>query len=122
MELSYTPAEEAFRLKARAWLAENAPREPRPVDPYEAGEFDRAWQRRLFEGGFAGLSWPKEYGGAGLSLFEQVIWYEEVSRVHAPGLNSLSITVNHAGPTLIMRGTDEQKAFHLPKILRGESV
>jgi len=122
MELSYTPAEEAFRLKARAWLAENAPREPRPVDPYEAGEFDRAWQRRLFEGGFAGLSWPKEYGGAGLSLFEQVIWYEEVSRVHAPGLNSLSITVNHAGPTLIARGTEEQKAFHLPRILRGESV
>lgn len=122
MDLSYSPAEEAFRLRARAWLAESAPKSPRPVDPQEAGQFDRAWQQRLHEGGFAGLSWPKEYGGAGLSLFEQVIWYEEVSRAHAPGLNSLSITVNHAGPTLIMRGTDEQKAFHLPKILRGESV
>lgn len=122
MDLRYSPEEEAFRMRARAWLAVNTPSEPRPVDAQEAGRFDRAWQNRLFSGGFAGLNWPVAYGGAGLSLFEQVIWYEEVSRAHAPGLNSLSITVNHAGPTLIKLGTEAQKAFHLPRILRGEAV
>lgn len=122
MDLQYSPEEEAFRLRARTWLANNKPRHRRPVEPIEAGQFDRDWQHTLYGGGFAGLSWPKEYGGAGLSLFEQVIWYEEVARVHAPGLNSLSITLNHAGPTIIKHGTPEQKAFHLPRILSGEAV
>jgi len=122
MDLEYSAAEEAFRLRARTWLAENTPSRPRPVDPFEAGAFDREWQRTLHAGGFAGINWPRKYGGAGLSLFEQVIWYEEVARAHAPGINSLSITINHAGPTIIRHGTDEQKSFHLPRILSGEAV
>ncbi|KRB83002.1 acyl-CoA dehydrogenase [Sphingomonas sp. Root710] len=122
MDLNYTDDEKAFRERARAWLAENRPREPRPTEPQRAGAFDRAWQRKLFEGGYAGLNWPKEYGGAGYSLIEQLIWFEEVARVHAPSLNALAITINHAGPTLIARGTEAQKAFHLPRMLCGESI
>ena len=122
MDFSFSPEEQAFRERARAWLAANKPGGPRPVEAEAAERFDRDWQRRLFEGGFAGLSWPKDYGGAGLSLVEQAIWYEEVSRAEAPGLNSLSITLSHAGPTLIRHGSEDQKSFHLPRILRGESI
>jgi alkylation response protein AidB-like acyl-CoA dehydrogenase len=122
MDLTQSPAEEAFRYRAREWLAANKPATPRPTDPAESGAFDRAWQRKLFDGGFAGINWPKEYGGAGLDLFQQVIWYEEIARAHAPWLNSLSITINHAGPTLIQRGSEAQKAKHLEKMLSGEEV
>jgi len=122
MNLDLSDAERAFRQRARAWLADNVPREPRPTEPMAAGAYDRAWQRKLHDGGYAGLNWPAAYGGAGLTLIEQVIWYEELARVGAPGLNALSITINHAGPTLIASGTEAQKAFHLPKMLSGEAI
>jgi alkylation response protein AidB-like acyl-CoA dehydrogenase len=85
-------------------------------------EFDLEWQRRKFRGGWAGLAWPQTVGGRGLSLVQQMIWYEESARAEAPGLGCLSIALNHAGPTLIGRGTEAQKALHLPKILAGEVV
>jgi len=122
MDFAYSAAEEAFRARARAWLAANAVTEPRPTEPEAAAAYDRAWQRTLHAGGFAGLSWPSAYGGAGLTLFEQAIWYEEIARAGAPGLNSLSIALSHAGPTLIRHGSKAQKAFHLPRILRGEAI
>ena len=120
MEFQYTAAEQQFRDKVRTWLTENTPRDKRPVDGMPMREFDMAWQRTKYAGGWGGVAWPKEYGGGGLSLIEQIIWFEECARAHAPTLGSLNVTVSHAGPTIAVRGNDEQKSFHLPKILKGE--
>ncbi|WP_309222129.1 acyl-CoA dehydrogenase family protein [Aeromicrobium sp. S22] len=111
-----------FREEVRTWLAENVPRTPRPPVSTEARDFDLAWQRTQFEGGWAGINWPKEYGGRGLSLLEQMIWYEEMAWAEAPYIGVCFVGINHAGPTLIARANEELKAFHLPKILKGEKV
>jgi alkylation response protein AidB-like acyl-CoA dehydrogenase len=123
MDLTYTPEDEEFRAHARAWLRANVPGERRPKEPHAMAAFDRRWQRTLFEGGWAGVNWPKPYGGLGLSALQQVIWYEELAQAKAPHhLNTTYVALMHAGPTLIARGTDAQKAHHLPKILAGESI
>jgi len=124
MDLRYSDEDRAFRARAREWLAANAPKTPRPPDGPEAERFDRDWQKKLFDGGWAGVAWPTDFGGLGLSGLQQVIWYEELSRAHAPALHvsTTYVAQMHAGPTLIARGTDEQKAFHLPRILSGESI
>jgi alkylation response protein AidB-like acyl-CoA dehydrogenase len=123
MDITFTPEEERFRAEARAWLAENAPKEqPSEHDLRSRSEFDRAWQRKLFAAGYAGISWPKAYGGRGASLMEQLIWYEEFARSGAHDPSTLFVGLNHGGPTLIACGSEEQKAFHLPKILAGEVI
>src|SRR6202011_1524240 len=86
----------------------------------EMRAFDTAWQRRQFEGSWAGIAWPTEYGGRGLSPVEQLIWYEEYAKAGAPYIRTCFVGINHGGPTLIMRGTEEQKKRYLPPILRGE--
>jgi alkylation response protein AidB-like acyl-CoA dehydrogenase len=112
-----------FRQQARAWLAANVPSEPPAADGPASREFVLAWQKRQAEGGWACLAWPKELGGRGLSVSEQIVWYEEYARAGAPSpLDASFVGLNHAGPTLIACGTSEQKAFHLPKILNGESI
>ncbi|MEU9457001.1 acyl-CoA dehydrogenase family protein [Streptomyces sp. NPDC048277] len=112
----------AFREEARTWLEEYVPDEPRPTTHGpEVRDFDVAWQRRQYEGGWAGIDWEREYGGRGLSLRQQVIWYEELVRAGAPRDSIFDVAFGHAGPTLIMRGSEEQKQFHLPRILRGEA-
>src|SRR5690606_2491791 len=80
------------------------------------------WQKCQYESGWAGLSWPKEYGGCGLTPVQQLIWFEESYAAGAPPIASLVIALNHGGPTLIHCASNEQKAFHLPKILKGEVV
>src|SRR5690349_21822276 len=85
-------------------------------------KWDTDWQRRLFDAGWAGLHWPKEYGGRGASPTEQLIFYEETARAKAPYVGVNFVGTLHAGPTLIEEGTDEQKAAHLPLILRGDEV
>lgn len=123
MDITFTAEEERFRADARAWLAENAPKsQPPEHDLRVRREFDLVWQRILFEAGYAGISWPKEYGGRGASLMEQLIWYEEFARSGAHEPSTLFVGLNHGGPTLIARGSEEQKAFHLPKILRGDVI
>jgi alkylation response protein AidB-like acyl-CoA dehydrogenase len=122
VEIRFSPAEEAFRAEARAWLETNMPRTPRPSELRARADHDLAWQRRMFEGGWAGIAWPREYGGRGATLMEQLIWYEEYARVGAPDISTLFVGLNHAGPTLIACGSDEQKAYHLPRILRGEVI
>ena len=125
MNLDFTPDEQAFRDEARTWLAEHLPTEERPPDGQPMREFDLAWQRTLFEGGWAGINWPVEYGGKGLNDIQQMIWYEEFARADPPFTLNNSCTFvgnNHGGPTLIVSGSEEQKAFHLPKILQGEAV
>ena len=100
----------------------NVPREARPRDGTDMREFDLQWQRRQYEGGWAGVSWPREYGGRGASVLEQLIWFEECARANAPQAGCLFVALSHAGPTLITRGTESQKVRHLPPILRGEQA
>jgi alkylation response protein AidB-like acyl-CoA dehydrogenase len=110
-----------FRRSARAWLEANVPSEPPPPDGPASREYLLAWHRKQAQGGWTGLTWPREVGGRGLSVLEQIVWFEEYARAGAPSpLNATFTMLNHAGPTLIACGTPEQKAYHLPKILAGE--
>ena len=123
MDLQYSETDREFRLKARDWLSNNVPQTNRAAHGDGAAQFDRDWQRKLYDHGWAGVAWPKEFGGLGLSGLQQVIWYEELARAQAPHyINTTYVALMHAGPTLIARGTDAQKAYHLPKILSGEAL
>ena len=119
MKIIESPELTAFRDECRSWLADNAPGQ-RPHDGPAMRDFDLAWQKRQYDGGWAGVSWPKEYGGRGLSVLEQLIWHEEYARAGAPPSGCMFVALSHAGPTLIVKGSEAQKARHLPAILRGE--
>ncbi len=120
MDLTLSPSEEAFRDEVRSWLADNHPGEI-PEDDKEAFEFSRRWQRQLFEAGWAGVSWPKEYGGRGATLIEQAIFYEEMVRAKAPRVaNVLGLVMG--GPVVITHGTEEQKQRYLEPILSGDEI
>ena len=123
MEGRETPEHRRFREEVRDWLHANKPREPRPHDPAAQMAYDRGWQRAQFDGGWAGIAWPAEYGGRGLSPSQQLIWCEEYALAHCPLVHDCCwLGLNHAGPTLIARASQAQKAFHLPKILNGEAA
>jgi alkylation response protein AidB-like acyl-CoA dehydrogenase len=122
MDLDFSADDHAFRDEARTWLRENVPRERRPEGGKAMRDFDFEWQHRQFSGGWAGISWPAEYGGRNLSLMQQLIWYEEFAGAGAPPVGINFVGLSHAGPTLIARGSEEQKARHLPAILRGETI
>lgn len=112
-----------FRLEARRWLEANVPREPAPEDGPASRDYVLAWQKAQARAGWAGIAWPREVGGRGLSVLEQIVWFEEYARAGAPSpLNASFVGLNHAGPTLIACGTPEQKTSHLPKILAGEVI
>ncbi len=112
-----------FREEVRDWLAANRPREERPRDPAGQMAYDRAWQRAKYDGGWAGIAWPVDYGGRGLPPWQQLIWCEEYASAHCPDVHdSCWLGLNHAGPTLYSRANEEQKRFHLPRILTGEAA
>ena len=112
-----------FRRDARQWLEVSVPAEPPPEDGPAFREYVLAWQQKQARGGWTGIAWPKDVGGRGLSVLEQIVWFEEYARAGAPSpLDASFVGLNHAGPTLIACGTPEQKAFHLPKILAGEVI
>ncbi|MGH2829651.1 MAG: acyl-CoA dehydrogenase [Actinomycetota bacterium] len=124
MDFRDTPEEAAFRKDVREWLQASLPsgkRSPLFSTSTDRTEFLRDWQRRLYEGGWAGLSWPKEYGGRGATLIEQVIFSQEAARAKAPAPLGV-IGLGMAGPTIIAHGTDEQKRRYLAKILSGEEI
>jgi len=118
----FSSAAEDFRRTARAWLAANVPSEPRPADGDAMRAFDVAWQRRQYEGGWAGIDWPAEYGGRGMSSLQQVIWFEELVNAGAPHKSVLAAGLNQIGHTLMLCGSDEQKKQHLPGILDGSVI
>ena len=124
MDLRDTPQEAAFRAELRAWLDENLPAERRGMRG-GAQRFDdsfgREWSRRLHEGGYAGLTWPREYGGAGAPYSHQAIFLEESARAQAPPHVGV-IGLGMAGPTIMVHGTDEQKARYLDRILSAEEI
>lgn len=125
MDLNYTPEDDAFRKEVRDWLAREVPAygpPPPPGDWNARREYDTGWQRRLHDGGYAGLNWPIEYGGRGLPSSQQLVFLEEYAAADGPYVGINFVGNAHAGPTLIAEGTDEQRRFHLPRILRGESV
>lgn len=123
MDLKFTEEDQQFRARARSWLSDNIPKTQRPAHGEGAAQFDRDWQRKLYEHGWAGVIWPREYGGLGLSEVQQVIWYEECARAGAPHyINTTYVALMHAGPTIIACGTAQQKEDHLQRILTGESL
>ncbi len=123
MDLHFSEADQEFRQRARTWLKDHIPTQRRPAHGEAAAQFDRQWQKKLYEHGWAGVNWPREYGGLGLSEVQQVIWYEECARAGAPNyINTTYVALMHAGPTIIACGTEAQKKFHLPRILSGESL
>ncbi|HEV2874429.1 MAG TPA: acyl-CoA dehydrogenase family protein, partial [Thermoleophilaceae bacterium] len=120
MDLTLSPSEQAFRDQLRAWLADNHPGEDPPGDD-AAFEHRRTWQHKLFEAGYAGFSWPKEYGGRGATLVEQALFGEEMARAKAPPpVNILGMVMG--GPVVITHGSDEQKERWLRPILTGEEI
>ncbi|MCX7619992.1 MAG: acyl-CoA dehydrogenase family protein [Acidimicrobiales bacterium] len=125
MDLRYSESEQQFRKELREWLAETLPTLPPKPDPDDwpaRRDYDTGWQRRLFDAGYAGINWPREFGGRGATLTEQLIFLEETTRAGAPYVGVNFVGLLHAGPTLMAEATDEQKATHLPRILRGEEV
>jgi alkylation response protein AidB-like acyl-CoA dehydrogenase len=121
MDLSYTPQEQAFRAELRAWLDANVPRQPLPPTLEEEAAFLTAWQRKLFDAGWAAVHWPRGYGGRGASLTEQAIFQEEMSRARAPQMMN-RVGINLVGPTLIACGTEQQRQRYLPRILSCEEI
>ncbi len=118
-------SESQFREEVREWVEANRPVEPRPVNSFDdERQYDLEWQKIQFEGGWAGLSWPKEYGGQDLSLLQQLAWYEEAAKARcpSPAATICYLGLNHAGPTVMKLGSEEHKSFHLPKILKGETA
>jgi alkylation response protein AidB-like acyl-CoA dehydrogenase len=127
MDLTLTPAEEKFRDESRVWLDAHVPQQWHDAAFREsltpAGEiaFLKSWQQTLYGGGWVGLAWPREYGGRGATLMEQVIFNQEMARAKAPPLiNVLGIII--AGPTIMVHGTEEQKRRYLPKIVNAEEI
>jgi alkylation response protein AidB-like acyl-CoA dehydrogenase len=128
MDLSLTAEQEALRAEVRAWLPANIPEEwsrrisasgdiPRP----EAYGLLRAWQAKLHQAGYLGLTWPKEYGGRGLTFMEELVVQQEMALRKAPPILNI-LGVGMAGPTIIAYGTEEQKRRHVSKILSCEEI
>jgi alkylation response protein AidB-like acyl-CoA dehydrogenase len=127
MDLTLTPAEEEFRCECQSWLDTHIPREWRnPVfreslTNAEEIAFLMSWQRTLYDGGWIGLAWPREYGGRSATFMEQIIFNQEMARAKAPPLiNVLGLII--AGPTIMVHGSEEQKRRYLSKILTAEEI
>ena len=122
MDLSFTPADEAFREEARTWLAENVPADPlASMDTPGGFEEHRAWEHILFDAGWAVVSWPKRHGGREASLVEWLIFEEEYWASGAPGRVS-SNGVSLLAPTIFDFGTPEQQDRFLRPMARGDEV
>jgi alkylation response protein AidB-like acyl-CoA dehydrogenase len=120
MDLTFTDEETAFRDELREWLAAN-PAGQAPTRDDASYAWRRDWQRKLHEGGWAGVHWPVEYGGRGATLMESAIFFEELGRARAPlPANALGLLMG--GPTLMAWGTDEQKERYLTPILSAEEI
>jgi alkylation response protein AidB-like acyl-CoA dehydrogenase len=129
MDLNLSPSELKFRNEFRAWLTPNVPKNwdsrrgeaAKAQSMEERFEFLKKWQQKMYEAGWAGVSWPKEYGGRGASLMQQVIFWQEMAQAGAPPLANV-LGLGLIGPTLIAFGTEAQKKRYLSKILSAEEI
>jgi len=128
MDFTLTPEQQSFRDEVRDWLGKNLPvdwvarlRQGSDVPRPEAYRFLSDWQRRMYEAGFVGLTWPKEYGGRGLSFMEEMILQEEMALHKAPPVLNI-LAIGMAGPTIIAYGTEEQKKRYPAKMLSCEEI
>jgi alkylation response protein AidB-like acyl-CoA dehydrogenase len=128
VDLHFSAEDEAFRQEAREWLTDQLTGEfavvrgrGGPGDEHELFDERSAWERALGKAGWIGIGWPQEYGGRGLSLTQQVIFYEEYSRAHGPGRVGI-VGEGLLGPTIVHFGSDEQKRRFLPGILDGTVI
>ncbi|UNO41405.1 acyl-CoA dehydrogenase family protein [Streptomyces sp. MST-110588] len=125
MDLSCTEEEEEFRARLRRWLGEVLPKLPdRPAADDWPGRraYDTAWQRMLYDAGYAGLHWPVDAGGRGATPTQHLIFLEETERAGAPYVGANFVGLLHAGPTIAAEGDAAQRARWLPPILRGEEI
>src|SRR6186713_3072006 len=124
MDLNLSPEEKRFRDELRAWLEQHAPNHRehrRDASMEQQFAFLRSWQKTLYDGGWAGISWPREYGGRGASLMQQVIFWQELARAGAPPMANV-LGLGLVGPTIIAFGTEAQKTRFLRKILSAEEI
>jgi alkylation response protein AidB-like acyl-CoA dehydrogenase len=123
MDLTYPPEAETFRGEVRAWLEENLPErwfdDDVEMSAEERTRFNREWPEKLHAGGWICATWPKEYGGKGLTTMEGVVLAEEFARAKAP-MRADFFGDTLVGPTILQWGSEEQKQEFLPRILRGE--
>lgn len=123
MDFQLSPEEADFRARLRGWLEATLPLRDRPPrDAAERVALSRQWQRKLFEGGWAGVSWPLTYGGMGADTIHQLIFNEECTRAGAPDSLNLSVALGLVGPTLIHCGTEAQRERFLPRILCADHI
>lgn len=127
MDFEFTPAQEAFRAEVRAWLEANLPADLRHrgfaatrADPEEVRRL-RAWQRRMYEAGYVGVYWPREFGGRGATIVEEIILYQEMARAGAPQFVNRG-ALSMLGPTLMRHGTPAQQRRFLPRILTADEL
>src|SRR6266436_3099449 len=121
MDLTYSPEQSSFREGLQAWLTANVPRNLASPGTREVFEQHRAWERALFDAGYAGISWPASYGGRGLDVVSQAIFEEEYLLADGPERVNV-VGEKLMGRTLMKHGTDEQRARWLPRILSAEDV
>jgi alkylation response protein AidB-like acyl-CoA dehydrogenase len=121
MELRDTEDEAAFRHEVRDFIAANLPEGSAKRGARRFEDDDREWSRKLGEAGYAGLTWPKEYGGASAPYSHQAIYLEELARAEAPSHLGV-IGLGMAGPTIMAWGTDAQKERYLSKILTADEI
>ena len=124
MDFNETPEEAAFRAEAAAWLAEHAPRHVLPegvrLDDAEEAQRGRAWQRELYDGGYAGITLPKALGGRGGTAIEAVVFAEEEDKYNLPRGPYVKIGLGMALPVIAKHGSPEQIAQFVEKTLKGE--
>jgi alkylation response protein AidB-like acyl-CoA dehydrogenase len=121
MRLGDSENQREFRAELRDWLRAQVPAaQPGAPRVWEAEEL-RTWSKSLWEAGYAGITWPAEHGGRGLSPAYQAIYAEESALAEAPDHVNV-IGLNMVGPTIVKYGTQEQKATYLPRILSGETI
>ncbi len=124
MQLSYSPEDEAFRDEIRAWLRDNLPKgwfdKGFEMTNEQREAFNKEWPNKLFQGGWICATWPKEYGGKGLTTMQGVVLAEEFANAKAP-MRADFFGDTLVGPTLLQWGTEEQKKEFLPGILQGKT-
>lgn len=127
MDFKYSDEDEAFRYELRSWLEANVPRDWRDdgelADPDTKTEFERrrSWHRKLYDAGWMCIHWPKEYGGRGATILQQLVYQQEMDRAKAPPVVNFQ-GIARVGPTLMQWGTEEQKKRYIPRIPSAEEI